>query len=176
MHECVLLLCIFGCRRGKYTLEHYLVCDIFLPLLLEHFVFTIGPGPLHRLNLINPTPQMFILITVMLNMYHTFKLGYRHCGHSHFSNEIWPMLPVAGRVAREYDNTLVYSTTFLGVTWPPMFNLTASDVLRMLYESCAIIDLTKNEQQPQQQIVVDLSQNRGGLKADLLAGVAGRSP
>ena len=102
MHENVSLPCVFGCRGGKDTLEHYLVCDILLSLLLEQFVFAIGPSPLHRLNLINPTPQMFILITVMFNMYHTLKLGYRSTVDTAVSQmRFGPCCQVASRVARE---------------------------------------------------------------------------
>lgn len=77
LHEERRSTCIFGCSECKDELSHYLVCDVLLSITASHFSSSMGPTPLHRLNIISPSPQAPIMLCAMYNMYHTLKVGHR---------------------------------------------------------------------------------------------------
>ena len=106
LHSEVLLECIFGCQGCKDELQHYLSCEVLLALISEQFsCVNLGPTPLLRLNLIDPSPQKFVVITAMYNMYHTLKVGHRDVvDRALLHNRFEPCCQIAGNVARDYHS------------------------------------------------------------------------
>ena len=103
LHEDRRLGCMLGCSNCKDELKHYLVCDILLSIVATHFAFTMGPTPLHRLNIVSPSPQMAVMLCSMYNVYHTLKVGHRVVvDRSLRSGRFGPCCQIASNVASEY--------------------------------------------------------------------------